>query len=201
MKLLYLHGFRSSPQSSKAQKCLARVEALRKKGDRIEWYCPQLPPSPRAAMEMVMRHIESWQGHQMAVIGSSLGGFYATYVAQHKRCGAVLLNPAVYPAKAMESYMAENPELSEDDQVYYSAAHIQELLALEVPVTMPERYFLIAAKGDEVLDYREAVKHYRGCDQLILDASDHQLTDFDEYIDDVFEFIGLGEDPVEEACE
>lgn len=192
MKLLYLHGFRSSPQSVKAQKCDARVQQLRKQGDRIEWYCPQLPPSPKAAMEMVMNHIESWQGHQMGIIGSSLGGFYATYVAEHKRCGAVLLNPAVNPARDIEKFMQEHTDIPPEEQIYFQPQYIEELHALQVTLTMPERYFLIAAKGDDVLDYKEAVKHYKGSEQLVLEGSDHQLTDFDQYMDDVFDFIGLG---------
>lgn len=192
MKLLYLHGFRSSPQSVKAQKCDARVQQLRKQGDRIEWYCPQLPPSPKAAMEMVMNYIESWQGHQMGIIGSSLGGFYATYVAEHKRCGAVLLNPAVNPARDIEKFMQEHNDIPQEEQIYFQPQYIEELHALQVTLTMPERYFLIAAKGDDVLDYKEAVKHYKGSEQLVLEGSDHQLTDFDQYMDDVFDFIGLG---------
>ena len=192
MKLLYLHGFRSSPQSVKAQKCDARVQQLRKQGDRIEWYCPQLPPSPKAAMEMVMNHIESWQGHLMGIIGSSLGGFYATYVAEHKRCGAVLLNPAVNPARDIEKFMQEHTDIPQEEQIYFQPQYIEELHALQVTLTMPERYFLIAAKGDDVLDYKEAVKHYKGSEQLVLEGSDHQLTDFDQYMDDVFDFIGLG---------
>lgn len=192
MRLLYLHGFRSSPESFKAQKCLAYVEQLRKKGDRIEWYCPQLPASPKQAMAMVMAHMEHWQGHQMAVIGSSLGGFYASYVAEHKRCGAVLLNPAVDPARSLSRVMADEKDLTGEDAYFLQPSFIEEFEALSVPVTMSERYFLIAAKGDEVLDYKEAVKRYKGSEQLILEGSDHRITDFDDYIDDVFEFIGLG---------
>lgn len=193
MKLLYLHGFRSSPQSAKAQKCLAKVEALRQKGDRIDWYCPQLPPSPKEAMAMVMAHIANWQGYQMAIIGSSLGGYYAHYIAEQKRCGAVLLNPAIHPAQALRDALESDDEISEQDRYYLQPQFIAELEALDIPVTMPERYFLIAAKGDELLDYQEAVRCYKGAEQMVLERSDHQLTDFDLYIDDVFEFVGLGE--------
>ena len=192
MKLLYLHGFRSSPNSIKAQKCLNHVEALRRHGDLIEWYCPQLPFSPKAAMEMVLEHIEAWQGHQMAVIGSSLGGFYAQYIAEHKRCGAVLLNPAINPVLLFDHLMAEEEE-GEGLTDRLNTSFIEELQEFYVPISMPERYFLIAAKDDEVLNYQEAVKHYKGSSQLLLDNSDHSLSDFDLYVDDVFDFIGLGE--------
>ena len=194
MKLLYLHGFRSSPHSIKAQKCFEHVEALRRQGDRIEWYCPQLPFSPKAAMSMVLEHIQAWQGHQMAVIGSSLGGFYAQYVAEHKRCGAVLLNPAVNPSALFQRLLLEEEQMdaAELGTDRLTSSFIEELQAYHVPVSIPERYFLIAAKDDEVLDYQEAVKHYKGSPKLILENSDHALSDFDDYMDDVFEFIGLG---------
>lgn len=192
MKLLYLHGFRSSPNSFKAKKCLAHVEQLRYCGDRIECYCPQLPASPRQAIAMVMTHIEHWQGHQMAVIGSSLGGFYANYVAEYKRCGAVLLNPAVYPAEWLKAEIQKQVHLSDEEAQFFQPAFVCELEKLVMPVTMPERYFVISAKGDEVLDYKDSVKYYKGCEQLILEESDHRITDFDAYIHDVFEFIGLG---------
>ena len=192
MKLLYLHGFRSSPNSMKAQKCLAHVEKLRKMGDRIDWYCPQLPPSPQQAIEMVMQHIESWQGHQMAVIGSSMGGFYATYIAEYKRCGAVLLNPCVAPAIKMQQYIEDHPVLDESDKKYVQPSFVEEFAALDVPVTMPERYFLILSKDDEELDYREAVKHYAKSEKKLLEKSGHRIDDFDDHIEDIFDFIGLG---------
>lgn len=192
MKILYLHGFRSSPNSFKAQKCFAHIEKLRKMGDRLEWYCPQLPPSPKQAMDMVMQHIEDWQGHQMAVIGSSLGGFYATYVAEHKNCGAVLLNPSVNPAMEMQQYIDKHPIRGEADEKYIQPEFIEQFKALEVPVTMPERYFLVLSKDDEELDYQQAVKHYSKSERKLLENSGHRITDFDDHIEEVFDFIGLG---------
>jgi predicted esterase YcpF (UPF0227 family) len=94
--LLYLHGFRSSPQSAKARQVAARV---RERHPQVTWWCPQLPPSPRAAMETVRQGTAAWPPQHMGVIGSSLGGFYATCVAQARGCKAVLLNPAVHPSR------------------------------------------------------------------------------------------------------
>lgn len=192
MKLLYLHGFRSSPQSSKAQLCLAHVEKLRKMGDKIEWYCPLLRPSPRESMEMVLQHIQHWQGHQMAVIGSSLGGFYAHYIAEYKRCGAVLLNPVVDPAAKMSHDLeglnpAEQQECADETQQY-----VEELKALDVALTMPERYFLLLSKDDKVLNYQEAQRYYVGAEKKFLEHSGHRITDFEDHIDEIFDFIGLG---------
>lgn len=193
MKLLYLHGMRSSPNSAKARLCLERVERLRHGGDRIEWCCPQLPASPKAAMAMVMDLIADWQGHQMAVIGSSLGGFYAHYVAEQKRCGAVLLNPVVSPADLLARHLEAGDSEVIGDSEYCQPAFIDELRALEVPLTMPERYFVILEKGDEVLDWHEASRYYRKCEHKVIEGGDHALTDFADHLDEVFYFIGLGD--------
>ena len=102
--LLYLHGFRSSPQSSKAQTVAARVAACHA---GVTWWCPQLPPSPREAMALVKQGIAAWPRDSMAVVGSSLGGFYATWVAETTGCKAVLLNPAANPARDLAKYIGE----------------------------------------------------------------------------------------------
>src|SRR6185369_2945866 len=103
--LLYLHGFRSSPQSTKARKMAARV---RDRHPQVNWWCPQLPPSPRLAIQLVMHGISRWPRDAMAVVGSSLGGFYATYVAEASGCRAVLLNPAIDPARDLAPYTGEH---------------------------------------------------------------------------------------------
>src|SRR5438552_2906217 len=102
--LLYLHGFRSSPQSTKARLVAARVQ---ERHPAATWWCPQLPPSPKAAMAMVMDGLAAWPRDRMGVIGSSLGGLYATHVAQACGCRAVLLNPAVHPARDLARYIGE----------------------------------------------------------------------------------------------
>ena len=101
--LLYLHGFRSSPQSAKARAVAQRV--LQQHPD-VTWWCPQLPPSPREAMALVAEGIAGWPLASMAVVGSSLGGFYATWVAARTGCRAVLLNPAVDPARDLQKLLA-----------------------------------------------------------------------------------------------
>jgi uncharacterized protein len=110
--LLYLHGFRSSPRSTKARQVEARV---RQRHPGVTWWCPQLPPSPAAAMAMVMKGIEGWPREQMAAIGSSLGGFYATWVAQSCECRAVLLNPAVHPARDLAGLIPAKNSISSRD--------------------------------------------------------------------------------------
>jgi predicted esterase YcpF (UPF0227 family) len=188
--LLYLHGFRSSPGSAKARQVAARV---RERHPQVTWWCPQLPPSPQAAMAMVMQGVEQWPATAMGVIGSSLGGFYATYVAQGKGCKAVLLNPAVDPARDLAGYIGEQAAWHDPgEHFFFEPRFTKELRALECgPLTHPENYFAIIAKGDEVLDWREMTGRYPGAAIELLEGGDHALSDFDRHIDAVFQFLQL----------
>ncbi len=190
--LLYLHGFRSSPQSVKARQVAARVAAHH---PGVTWWCPQLPPSPREAMALVMDGIAAWPAGRMAVVGSSLGGFYATQVAQARACRAVLLNPAIDPARDLAKYIGEQTTWHEpNERFYFEPRFVDELRALQCgPVVNPERYFAVIAKGDEVLDWREMTGRYPGARIKLLEASDHALSDFDDHIDEVFAFLGLAQ--------
>jgi predicted esterase YcpF (UPF0227 family) len=190
--LLYLHGFRSSPQSAKARQVAARVAAHH---PGVTWWCPQLPASPREAMALVMDATADWPASRMGVVGSSLGGFYATYVAQARACQAVLLNPAIDPARDLAKYIGEQTTWHDPhEHFYFEPRFVDELRALQCgPLTNPERYFAVIAKGDEVLDWREMTGRYPGARIKLLDASDHALSDFDEHIDEVFAFLGLAQ--------
>jgi uncharacterized protein len=188
--LLYLHGFRSSPQSAKARQVAARVHANH---PGVTWWCPQLPPSPQEAMNMVIQGISAWPQAAMAVIGSSLGGFYATCVAQAVGCRAVMLNPAVHPARDLAKYIGEQVSWhNPDEHFFFEPAFVDQLRALETgPLLHPEKCFAVIAKGDEVLDWREMTARYAGAKIKLLEGSDHALTDFDAHIDEVFEFLDL----------
>jgi uncharacterized protein len=188
--LLYLHGFRSSPQSAKARQVAARVHANH---PDVTWWCPQLPPSPQEAMNMVMQGISAWPQAAMAVVGSSLGGFYATCVAQAVGCRAVMLNPAVHPARDLAKYIGEQVSWhNPDEHFFFEPAFVDQLRALETgPLLHPEKCFAVIAKGDEVLDWREMTARYAGAKIKLLEGSDHALTDFDAHIDEVFEFLDL----------
>lgn len=188
--LLYLHGFRSSPQSSKARQVAARV---RERHPTVTWWCPQLPPSPRAAMGMVMDGIAGWPRGRMAVVGSSLGGFYATCVAEATGCKAVLLNPAVQPARDLAKYIGEQTAWHDPaERFFFEPAYVEELRALAPgPLARPGNYFAVIAKGDEVLDWREMTGRYPGARIKLLEGGDHALSDFDAHIDEVFSFLGV----------
>lgn len=187
--LLYLHGFRSSPQSAKARIVAERVK---ERHPSLHWWCPQLPPSPREAMALLLNGIADWPIDTMAVIGSSLGGFYATYLAARTGCRAVLLNPAVHPARELGRYIGEQTAWHDPTQhFYFRPEFIDELLALEVgALPDPARAFAIVAKGDEVLDWREMTARYPGSRIDLLEGSDHALSDFEaRHLDDVMRFI------------
>ena len=188
--LLYLHGFRSSPQSAKARQVAARV---RDKHPQVTWWCPQLPPSPRAAIELVMQGTAGWPRHAMAVMGSSLAGFYATHVAQARGCRAVLLNPAIRPARDLAKYIGEQTAWHDPgEHFFFEPRFVDELRALEDrPVKRPEDFFAVIAKGDEVLDWREMTGRYPGARIKLLEGGDHALSDFDRHIDEVFDFLDL----------
>ncbi|OGA96242.1 MAG: esterase [Burkholderiales bacterium RIFCSPHIGHO2_12_FULL_61_11] len=188
--LLYLHGFRSSPQSMKARKVAARVQALH---PEVTWWCPQLPPSPREAMDLVMQGIADWPRDAMAVIGSSLGGFYATWVAEQTGCPAVLLNPAVDPARDLEKYIGEQTGWHDPaDHFFFKPEFIEELRVLDAgPLRQPQQYFAVIAKGDELLDWREMTRRYAGARIRLLEGGDHALSDFDEHLDEVMAFLGF----------
>ena len=188
--LLYLHGFRSSPQSTKARKMAARVQA---EHPTVTWWCPQLPPSPREAMALIEEGTADWPHEHMAVVGSSLGGFYAATVAQQRGCRAVLLNPAVDPARDLAAHIGEQTAWhSPEERFFFRAEYIDELRALESgPLRHPHNFFAVIAKGDELLDWREMSARYAGAQIRLLEGSDHALSDFDQHIDAVLVFLDL----------
>ena len=188
-RLLYLHGFRSSPQSTKARKVAAWVGAH---APQLHWWCPQLPASPREAMALVCAEIDRWPRRAIAVIGSSLGGFYATAVAERHGCRAVLLNPAVDPARDLARHIGETTAWHDpNERLFFRAEYIDELRALAAAPTRPERYLAIVAKGDEVLDWREMAARYAGARIELLEGGDHALSDFDAHLPAVMRFLEL----------
>ncbi|WP_034300797.1 YqiA/YcfP family alpha/beta fold hydrolase [Herbaspirillum sp. RV1423] len=187
--ILYLHGFRSSPQSFKARHMAERLQAL---GRLDEYHCPQLPASPEEAIRLALAYAERFPADQLIIIGSSLGGFYATWLAERLGCRAVLLNPAVKPPRDLESYVGVTTQYHSDAPFEFKREYIPQLRALTVDrITHPERYFLIAATGDEVLDWREMVAHYPGAQQTVIQGSDHGIGEFADYADSVLAFCGI----------
>jgi predicted esterase YcpF (UPF0227 family) len=186
--LLYLHGFRSSPRSFKAQRMAAWLLQHR---PQVRCWCPQLPPSPRDAMRQVIDGVAAWPTDRMAVVGSSLGGFYATVVAERLGCAAVLLNPAVHPARDLASYIGEQTAFHDPaDHFFFRSEYIDELRTMTPPsITAPHRYLAIIAKGDEVLDWREMHARYAACHLRLVEGGDHALSDFDAHLPAIVQFL------------
>lgn len=191
--LLYLHGFRSSPQSFKSRLV---QERMREWGVAKHFACPVLNVSPSEAIaqaEAAIRGARAGGETDIAIIGSSLGGFYARWLAERHGCRAVLLNPAIHPWTDLEKYLGEQPLYHGGGSVVVERRHLDELLALRVDaITSPERYYLLAATGDEVLDYREMVAACPGARIRIIEGSDHGISEFEDYVDDVLAFCGYG---------
>ena len=188
--LLYLHGFRSSPKSFKAQRVHAWLAAHR---PEVQWWCPQLPPSPREAMALVREGTVSWPADTSAVLGSSLGGFYATVMAEAAGWPAVLLNPAIDPARDLAAYVGEMTAFhSPEERFFFRSEYVDELRALTPgTITRPERYFAVIAKGDEVLDWREMSARYPSARIRLLEGSDHGLSDFDDHLPHILRSLQL----------
>lgn len=192
--LLYLHGFRSSPRSFKAQRLQAWLAAHQ---PALHWWCPALPPDPADALADVEAGLKQWPADRWAVVGSSLGGFYATVLAERHAVRAVVLNPAVNPARDLAAHLGvqtawHDPAL----QFEFRPEHVQHLRALTPgPLQSPHRYAAVIAQGDELLDWREMAARYAGGTLRIVAGSDHALSDFEAHLPFLLHFLQLDAAP------
>jgi predicted esterase YcpF (UPF0227 family) len=194
--ILYLHGFRSSPASYKAR---LLAQAMQAQGRAHAWACPQLPASPRQAIElaeaqarMLLESAQAQAGKRPAmltIIGSSLGGYYATWLAERLACRAALLNPVVHAARDLATQVGQHRSYHDDQPFVFEPGHVAELETLAVAaITRPSRYYLLAETGDEVLDWREMRTHYAGAQQRIVQGGDHGISDFASWLPEVLAF-------------
>jgi hypothetical protein len=192
--LVYLHGFRSSPQSRKAQLFVRRVAAL-PVSVRPRLHVPDLGADPIDAVANVAAWIERELGADasgLTLIGSSLGGYYATHLAERFGARAVLINPAIRPFDDLVAYLGTQVNLYSGESFEVVEEHFAELRALQVArITRAQRYFLLVRTGDEVLDWREAVAFYAGACQYVAGGGDHGWVDFDDEVASVLRFAGI----------
>lgn len=186
--IVYLHGFCSSPASTKARLLAAALES-RGLGDRL--FCPALSHVPREAVAQVEAIIDTQRSRPLTLVGSSLGGYYATWFAERHALRAALINPAVVAPISLDQFVGTQTNLHTGESFEFTAEHIGELRALELPRITPERYLLLVETGDEVLDYRQAVARYAGCRQIVLDGGDHSFTRFADLLPQLLEYCGL----------
>jgi uncharacterized protein len=186
--IVYVHGFNSSPSSHKSNQLRARLAAL---GRESEFACPALPHYPRDAMALLESEVSGAPPDQVTLIGSSLGGFYATYLTEKLGMRSVLVNPAITPHEGLRSYLGPQKNLYTGDEYVLTEEHLAQLAELHVarPARL-DRYLLLHTTGDELLDWRVAVDHYRGCRQVVVQGSDHGFRQFGDYLDIVLEFSG-----------
>jgi predicted esterase YcpF (UPF0227 family) len=184
--LIYIHGFNSSPASTKARQLQARLDAL---GRSSELVCPALPDRPAQAIALLEREMSGADARSITLVGSSLGGYYSTWLAEKHGARAVLVNPAITPHEGLRAYLGPQKNLYTGAPYELTEQHLDELRALWVErPTRLERYYLMVTTGDEVLDYREAVAKYAGARQLVVQGSDHGFADFERYLDSVLAF-------------
>jgi predicted esterase YcpF (UPF0227 family) len=187
--ILYLHGFRSSPKSFKAQMLARHVAQLNDQGSALTWCAPQLPPSPAEALALIQQASAAWPMDSMVVIGSSLGGFYASVLAEQRGCRCAVINPAVAPARDIgEQTSFHDP----DDHFFFRPEFIAQFQAMApYPITRPERYWALIAKGDEVLSWAEMSQHYPGCALQLIEGSDHAVSDFALHMPALLSWLNL----------
>ena len=186
--ILYLHGFRSSPQSAKAQR-MAEELGHRNAGECFA--CPALSHIPDEAIAQAEVILAAHAGRRITVAGSSLGGFYATVLAERHGLPAVLINPAVPAAIPLDTWIGRHDNFYSGDFFDFTAEHVAQLRALDPPSLHADRYWLLLEENDEVLDVRDALRRYAGARIDLLPGGDHSFTRFDEFLPEIIEFAGL----------
>jgi len=186
--IVYLHGFNSAPASHKAR-TMGRFLQDRGVGDRFA--CPALPHLPGEAIALIENLPAMQVPRDVTFVGSSLGGFYATWLAEKYACRAILIQPAVSPHIGLEKYLGQQKNLYTGAEYELTPAHLQGLRELCVERVDSERYLLLLETGDEVLDYREAVRKYEGARMVIREGGDHMLQSFPEHLPRILEFAGI----------
>ena len=192
--IIYLHGFRSSPQSAKAQ-CFVRAIGALPASRRPRLHVPSLPPDPADAIAGVAGWIERElappAGTILTLVGSSLGGFYATHLAERFGARAALINPAIRPWDDLGPHIGIQRNLYTGEAFEVTMAHHAEMRALAIArITRPDRYFLLVRSGDEVLPWKGSVAFYAGARQYVKGGGDHGWTDFDDEVPAVLRFAG-----------
>lgn len=194
--LIYIHGFNSSPQSNKANllKNFADKISL---GDQLQ--IPQLSCDPAKAISQLEKLIKKQlaspayrPGCGPCLIGSSLGGYYATWLAEKYDCRAVLVNPAVKPYELFDNYLGPNINEYSGEEYELTMSHLEELRKIDTDqITNPDRYLLMLQTGDEVLDYKLAIEKYAAVPSIVEEGGGHEFMGFSRHLETVLAFCGI----------
>ncbi|MFO1380531.1 MAG: YqiA/YcfP family alpha/beta fold hydrolase [Chitinivorax sp.] len=178
--IVYLHGFISSPQSHKATLLHDYLDRLGRGG---EWLCPAIPPYPAEAAALLNDFLAPFAGDRLCLVGSSLGGYYALWLAERFGCRAVLVNPAIRPYELLQQYRGEQLNPHTGQRFSLGPQHMQQLRDLDVPaISRPQRYWLLTQTGDEVLDAQQAIAKLAGARQTVIEGGDHAFIGFENYL-------------------
>lgn len=185
--LLYIHGFLSSPQSFKA--CLVQ-QWLAANHREIAYHCPQLTPYPEQTRQQLEQLVESLLPQPVYIIGSSLGGFWASWLVEKYNLRALLINPSVRPYDFMPSCLGvELKSYHSEEKYYLTEQHIAEIKQYDIAPQRKDNYWLLVQTGDEVLDYRQAVAKYAASKQTLEQGGDHSFQQFERYLQTGLDFL------------
>lgn len=188
-RIIYIHGFNSSPESGKAQLFSAYLSSL--KGINADLHMPALPYDPRDAIKLLEKLVTEVE--QCFLVGSSLGGYYATYLAEKYGHKAALINPAVSPTKNVSAgFLGMHTNYHTGEEYELTMTHVDFLSTLDIEVLKyPSNYLLLVQTGDQVCDYRLAVARYAKSSKIVQEGGDHSFVGFSEVLPDIFKFSEL----------
>ena len=189
--ILYIHGFNSSPLSLKAEQ--TRLY-LSKHFPQVNFHCPQVASNPKEAINQLERIIESIPNNSWSLMGSSLGGYFASYLSQKYNFPSVLINPAIKPFELLNDYLGEQVNPYTEEVYHVTSEHMVELKAIE-PISprfdmqQKNNYLVMVQTGDEVLNYQEAVEKYQHCQLVVEQGGDHSFVDFEQHLPTIAKFL------------
>lgn len=188
--ILYIHGFNSSPASEKAQ----QFQSFCQQQGNVNVAIPELSHDPEQALCQLQVLIENAAGKIHLLVGSSLGGYYATWLSEKYNCRAALVNPAVSPVKNLgEEFLGTQKNYYSGIEYEFTREYALFLDTLDInPVTSPENFLLLVQTGDEVLDYHLAVDRYQGSIQILQEGGSHRFEEFDSMFAPMMEFAEKG---------
>lgn len=187
-RVIYIHGFNSSPLSYKARILTERMTQL---GIAEELSVPELPADPEQAMKLLQACVEESLDEPVILIGSSLGGYYATWLAERYNLQAILVNPAIYPYRLLQDYLGENQNYHTGERYTLEPRHVEIMKSYEVgSIRHAENFWVLLETGDETLDYREAQQKFANSPMTIKQGGTHEFLNFEVMLDDILRYCG-----------
>lgn len=186
--LLYIHGFNSSENAHKANLLKQHCDQL---GVADALIIPRLHWQPEKAIQQLEDIIEAKLSSGISLFGSSLGGFYATYLAHKYQLRSIILNPAVGAPSLIAKHLGQQVNYHTGDEYFLTEQHIEQLKAFDQALTRPDLFWLMLQKGDETLDYRQALDFYLDVKTSLEEGGSHSFDGFERYLDQVLSFANI----------